>query len=101
VDIAPLDPNVEPAKEVQAIARELQRFSAELAAKPRWLVINKIDLLAEDDLAVAREMLLEELGWDGPVFEVSAATGAGTEALGHAVMQALEEFDEVEEAEQG
>lgn len=98
VDIAPIDPSVEPAREVQAIAKELERFSAELAAKPRWLVINKTDLLAEDDLAVARDLLLEELGWDGPVFEVSAATGAGTEALGHAVMQALEEFSEEEEA---
>jgi len=99
VDIAPIDPSVEPAKEVQAIARELERFSSELAEKPRWLVINKTDLLAEDDLEVAREMLLEELGWEGPVFEVSAATGAGTEALGHAVIQALEEMEEEFDAE--
>jgi len=94
VDIAPIDPNAEPAQEVRAIAKELSGFSSELAAKPRWLVINKIDLLSDEDLAVAREMLLEELGWDGPVFEVSAATGAGTEALGHAVIQALEELEE-------
>jgi GTP-binding protein len=99
VDIAPLDPSVEPAKEVRAIERELEQFSAELADKPRWLVINKTDLLPEDDLAVAREMLLDELGWSGPVFEVSAATGAGTEALGHAVIQALEESEEEFEAE--
>ena len=98
VDIAPIDPNVDPAREVQAIVNELAQFSAELAAKPRWLVINKIDLLADDDLAAARDRLLRELDWDGPVFEVSAATGAGTEALGHAVMQALEEFKELEEA---
>ncbi len=96
VDIAPIDPNVEPAREVRAIARELAGFSGELAEKPRWLVINKIDLLSEEDLAVAREMLLDELGWDGPVFEVSAATGAGTEALGHAVIQALEELEDEE-----
>ncbi len=99
VDIAPPDPDAEPAREVQAIAKELENFSADLAAKPRWLVINKIDLLDGDDLGVAREMLLEELQWDGPVFEVSAATGAGTEALGHAVMKALEELNE-EEAEE-
>jgi len=98
VDIAPIDPNADPAREVQAIAKELERFSAELAEKPRWLVINKIDLLADDDLAVARDMLLDELDWAGPVFEVSAATGAGTEALGHAIMQALEESKEVEDA---
>ena len=98
VDIAPIDPDVEPAREAVAIAAELAKFSAELAEKPRWLVINKIDLLSDEDLEVAREMLLEELDWQGPVFEVSAATGAGTEALGQAVIQALEEWDELEEA---
>jgi GTP-binding protein len=98
VDIAPIDPDVEPASEVKAIAKELAGFSEELAGKARWLVINKIDLLSDEDLAVAREMLLEELGWVGPVFEVSAATGAGTEELGQAVMQHLEIVDQEAEA---
>ena len=96
VDIAPIDPNIEPADEVRAIAAELAKFSDELAQKPRWLVINKTDLLAPDDLAVAKEMLLEQLQWDGPVFEVSAATGAGTGELGHAVMQELERIAEIQ-----
>ena len=98
VDIAPLDPDANPAAEVRAIAGELAKFSPELAEKPRWLVINKIDLMDKGDLEVARQALLDDLGWDGPVFEVSAATGAGTEALGHAVMQALERMDEEEAA---
>ncbi len=98
VDIAPIDPNVEPASEVKAIAKELVGFSEDLAEKPRWLVINKIDLLSDEDLAVAREMLLEELCWAGPVFEVSAATRAGTEELGQAVMQQLELVDQEAEA---
>ena len=93
VDIAPIDPNVAPAGEVDALARELDSFSEELSEKPRWLVINKIDLLTEDDLVAARERLLEELGWRGPVFEVSAATGKGTEALGQAVIRQLELID--------
>jgi GTP-binding protein len=96
VDIAPIDPEADPAREVQAIAAELAKFSPDLAEKPRWLVINKIDLLSEEDLAVARQMLLDELDWVGRIYEVSAATGAGTEALGHAVMQALEEMEEDE-----
>jgi len=99
VDIAPLDLEASPAAEVLAIARELANFSPELAEKPRWLVINKIDLLDEEGLDEARKALLEALGWEGPVFEVSAATGAGTEALGHAVMQALERMNEEEAAE--
>lgn len=97
VDIAPIDPNVEPAREVAAIAAELAKFSDELAAKPRWLVINKIDLLSEEDRVVAKEMLLEELAWTGPVFEVSAATGDGTEALGQAIMLELESMKEQED----
>jgi GTP-binding protein len=95
VDIAPLDPDTDPANEVRAIVNELSKYSEELAAKPRWLVINKIDLLLEEEQAAARERLLERLDWNGPVFEVSAATGAGTEALGYAVMQELERLAEL------
>lgn len=92
VDIAPIDPDANPANDVKAILRELHNFSVELAAKPRWLVINKIDLLANDELKAARDNLLSELAWDGPVFEVSAATGEGIEALGQAVMRELEDL---------
>jgi GTP-binding protein len=91
VDIAPIDPATKPAAEVQAIARELQNFSDDLAEKPRWLVINKSDLLADDELREAKEKLLSELDWSAPVFTVSAATGAGTEALGQAIMRELED----------
>lgn len=100
VDIAPIDPAANPAGEVKAIAAELVNFSAELAEKPRWLVINKIDLLDPEDLKIAREMLLEELAWEGPVYEVSAATGQGTEALGQAVMRELEMMKEDDVADE-
>jgi GTP-binding protein len=96
VDIAPLDESVDPADSVRAIVDELANFSGELAARPRWLVINKTDLLSAGELAVRREKLLADLGWDGPVFEVSAATGEGTEALGQAVMRELEILDQDE-----
>ena len=101
VDIAPLDPSQQPAESVRALESELVRFSAELAAKPRWLVINKIDLLHATDLRVARETLLDALDWQGPVFEVSAATGAGTAMLAGAVMQALQALDEEANASSG
>ncbi|MBT8088527.1 MAG: GTPase ObgE [Gammaproteobacteria bacterium] len=100
VDIAPIDPDVDPATEVRAIARELANFSEELDEKPRWLVINKIDLLDDESLREACDRLLQSLDWEGRVFEVSAATGSGTEALGRAVMQALERFDEKAEADE-
>ena len=90
VDIAPLDSSIEPADEVLAIQNELHKFSADLTDKPRWLIINKIDLLDEEDRAEARRTLLEKTEWTGPVFEVSAATGEGTEALGQSIMRRLE-----------
>lgn len=91
VDIAPLDVDADPAEAFRSIEGELHKFSADLTEKPRWLVINKTDLLAADDLDVAKDMLLSELNWTGPVFLVSAETGEGTEALGQAVMRELEE----------
>jgi GTP-binding protein len=96
VDIAPVDGS-EPAEVVRAIAQELENFSADLAAKPRWLVINKIDLLDKGDRALAKQRLLDQLAWQGPAFEVSAATGEGTEALARAIMRELEEAREPEE----
>ena len=94
VDIAPLDIDQDPATAFRAIEKELQKFSAELTDKPRWLVINKIDLLPADDLGVVKEMLLSELDWKSPVFLVSAETVEGTDALGQAVMRWMEEMDE-------
>jgi GTP-binding protein len=93
VDIAPID-GADPAAVVKAIAKELESFSADLADKPRWLVINKIDLLDESDRAAARDKLIADLGWNGPVFEVSAATGEGTDALAQAIVRELEALQE-------
>jgi len=90
VDIAPLDDAVEPAQEFRAIEDELAKFSPDLFDKPRWLVINKMDLVLAEEHALVRTDLLEKLHWQGPVFEVSAITGEGTRELGQAVMRELE-----------
>ena len=90
VDIAPVDTTQDPVHAARALERELERFSVELSRKPRWLVINKIDLLDKETLALMRQDLLERLDWEGPVFEVSAATGEGTEPLAQAIMRELE-----------
>jgi GTP-binding protein len=96
VDIAPLDASTNPADQIKAIEQELKKFSPDLAAKPRWLVLNKVDLLPTEDLPEARERLLRALQWEGPWFEVSAATGAGTGKLGQAVMRELAVMAEAE-----
>jgi GTP-binding protein len=101
VDIAPLDERKDPADSVRVIAKELHSFSRELAEKPRWLVINKTDLLASDELARRREQLLAKLDWQNPVFEISAATGAGTERLAQLIMQELEKQRELGAPENG
>ena len=90
VDIAPVDEKVDPAEEFGAIEAELAKFSPELFEKPRWLVINKMDLVLEEEHEEVRKELVSKLGWKGPVFEVSAATGEGTRELGQAVMRELE-----------
>lgn len=90
VDIAPLDDAVEPAQEFKAIEDELAKFSPDLVDKPRWLVINKMDLVLAGERAAVRNDLLEKLHWQGPVFEVSAITGEGTREVGQAVMRELE-----------
>ena len=90
VDIAPLDSDADPVDAFRAIEAELGKYSDELVEKVRWLVINKIDLLPLEDREAAQDRLVRELNWQGPVFQVSAETGEGTEQLGQAVMQWLE-----------
>ena len=89
VDMAPLDGN--PADHIDAIADELDRFSPALAEQERWLVFNKIDLLPDDEAEQRVAEIVEELGWQGPVFRLSAAAGVGCEELVYALMNAIEE----------
>ena len=100
VDIAPIDPDSDLAHDFRTIEQELVRYSEDLSGKPRWLVLNKIDLLADDDRAQARNDLLGELAWHGPVFETSAASGEGTDELAQAVMRELEEMARLESADE-
>jgi GTP-binding protein len=93
VDIAPPDPEADPVKDARAIVQELKKFSKELAAKPRWLVINKSDLLPEAEAEKRARAIVRGLRFRGPHFLVSAATGRGTRELCESVMAFLEEQD--------
>lgn len=86
VDIAPVEGELGAFDAVTGIAAELAKYDPELAARPRWLVINKCDLIDATELAARRIHLLQQLAWEGPVYEVSAATGEGTQALAGAIM---------------
>ncbi len=91
VDIAPLDPEADPVKDARAIVRELKAFGEDLVEKPRWLVLNKIDLLPEDEADKRCREIVRRLRWKGPVFRISGATGQGTKELMQAVMRHIEE----------
>ncbi|TDG12467.1 Obg family GTPase CgtA [Seongchinamella unica] len=98
IDMAPYD-GVEPADAAVAIAGELGRFSPTLANRERWLVLNKTDLVDEETLARRKAAVLEALDWQGPVYEISAIKGEGTEALCGDLMNYLEELRERELAD--
>jgi GTP-binding protein len=89
VDIAPMDESVDPAQQVRDIVVELAKYDPELAARERWLVLSKKDLLDDEAMAEARDALLADLGWDGPVFEVSSVTRDGLKQLQDAVVKHL------------
>jgi GTP-binding protein len=91
VDIAPLDPEADPVQDARAIVAELKKFSKELALKPRWLVLNKRDLLPAAQAEARARDIVRRLRFRGPHFLVSAATGRGTKELAQAVMGFLEE----------
>ncbi len=91
VDIAPIDPDADPVRDTRAIVRELKKFSPDLADKPRWLVLNKRDLLPDAEAEKKARAILRALRFKGPHFLISAATGAGTRELSDAVMRFLEE----------
>jgi len=90
VDVAPTDPAAEPVAAVDTLVGELERFSPELAAAPRWLVLNKVDLLPQADRERVCSEIVRNLGWTGPVYRVSALDRTGTGRLCEDVMAALE-----------
>lgn len=96
VDVAPFDENVDPVQEARAIVDELRKYDETLYNKPRWLVLNKIDML--DDAAERTERFVRELGWQGRCFAISAINGAGCKELTYAIMDHLDSSrgDEVE-----
>ncbi|ERS87087.1 GTPase CgtA [Marinobacter sp. C1S70] len=95
VDVAPYDGS-SPADAVRAIVHELEKFSETLASRPRWLVLNKVDMVAEEDREAHCQAIVDELGWEGPVFRISALSGEGTKPLVQAVMRWIEEQAEQE-----
>jgi GTP-binding protein len=98
VDIGPL---ADPAAGIAVIMKELQRFSPELAGKERWLVFNKVDLIAQEDLETRCRTVIDSLDWKGPVYEISGLRQDGTDALMQDVMVYLDSVRALEDAGEG
>ncbi len=90
VDIAPMDERVNTVEEVRQLVSEVEKYGGDLADRERWLVLTKKDLLLDEEFWERKEKLLQELGWQGPVFAVSSVSGEGVDALAQALMQCLE-----------
>lgn len=88
-----------PVEDVQTIVEELRKFNPELARRQRWLVLNKIDAMTQEEADKRCTEVVEQLGWEGKVFRISALAGAGTHVLANAVMDRLEELEALAEAE--
>ena len=90
VDVSTPDPDADPVEQAvidaRAIVEELRRYDPELADKPRWLVLNKLDMVADPEDQAA---LLKLYDWTGPVFGISGLSGEGTQDLIYALQDYL------------
>ena len=90
VDILPVDPAADPVRDARSIVGELGKFSEDLLTKPRWLVLNKSDLLPPEEATAKAISIAQALDYRGPAFLISGVTRAGTTDLTEAVMRFLE-----------
>ena len=89
VDVLPADGS-DPAENAVTIVQELAKYSEKLAAKPRWLVFNKLDLVMEDELEDIIAQVTTALNWEGPVFKIAAASRTNTERLSADILNYIE-----------
>ncbi len=91
IDVEPYESMESPVQAAKKIIHEVEKWSDELAAKPRWLVLNKIDRLPEEEVEQHCQAIVDELEWTGPVFKIAAINGSGTRELMFAIMNFLEQ----------
>lgn len=93
VDVSTLDADIDPVEaaleQIQVITSELNLYSEELGDKPRWLALNKLDMV--DDPDALRAELVKRLDWKAPIYGISALTGLGTEDLVRDIQNWLDE----------
>jgi GTP-binding protein len=90
VDIAPLDGTSDPVADARAIVKELKRYDQALFDKPRWLVLNKLDLVPPEEREQRVGAFVESYRWTGPTFAIAAISGDGCRELVYAIQDWLE-----------
>lgn len=95
VDVAPLDES-DPLDAFETLTEEIEEFSSALGERERWLVLNKTDLISEEDLEELIDRFKNELGWQGPIFCTSGVGKAGVDELCYATVDWLEERKRLE-----
>ena len=100
VDVAPFDENVDIAADAKAIVNELRKYDEALYQKPRWLVLNKVDMLQPEERQKVIKDFLKRFKWDGPVFEVSALNGEGCDRLCYAIQDYLDGLHKARDLEE-
>lgn len=95
VDVQPIDGS-DPAHNAKAILQELKNFSPTLAKLPIVLVLNKVDQLTDDTQEEWCNHLLEEMQWEGPVFQTSGLMSEGTKDVVYYLMDEIEQQQERE-----
>ena len=99
VDIAPFDEGVDPVEQAKAIVQELKKYDETLYEKPRWLVLNKLDMVPEAEREATVKDFVKRLRWRGPVYGISALTREGCEPLVRAIYTYLKKERQAELAE--
>ncbi len=99
IDVLPADGS-DPAENAQTIIAELGKYSEKLANKPRWLVFNKIDLVLEDELEEIMQNVIAAIDWQGPIYQVSAASRTNTESLSREIQAYLDQLPKEQPTEQ-
>jgi GTP-binding protein len=87
VDLAPFDEGVDPVAQAKAIVKELRKYDEALYEKPRWLVLNKLDMVPAEEREARVKDFVRRLRWKGPVFHVSALTREGLEPMVQAIYE--------------
>ena len=85
IDMAPFDDSIDPVAQAKAMVGELKKYDKALHDKPRWLVLNKLDMVPVEERAERVADFVKRFKWKGPVFQISALTREGCESLIHAI----------------